>query len=92
MKQSKVLFLITSILLLTSTINSSAFARKWNNPENERRYHDALRQESESRRRESDAWQNYDRKLKGGEDTTRCVRNSAFRGNVKPIGCARHIR
>lgn len=92
MKRVKTLLFITSALLSMSLSSFPVNARKWNNPENERRYENALRQQAKYRKKESEAWRNYDRKLEGAENTTKCVRNSALRGNVKPIGCARHIR
>ena len=81
MKHSLVL---TLCLIAISLVSPTAFAEKhkWNNPENEQRYKDALKRESEARKQEAKAWNNYDRELGRAQDDVRRVRNEAIKGAV----------
>ena len=82
-KQRRSLFLaIASCLVFVALADHPALAdkHKWNNPENERRYKDALMRETEARQQESQAWQNYDHQLGRAQDDVRSIRNRAMKG------------
>jgi hypothetical protein len=86
----KGLLFVTGLVLASFLLSTPVSARKWNNPENERRYKAALKNQSEAHRNESKAWQNYDRELGRAQDDVRRVRNDAIKGAVTggPAGAA----
>ena len=85
MKRQLTLFLATAMVLifLPFAMTNAAEKRKWNNPENEKRYKEALKRQSEAYRNEAKAWQNYDRELGKAQEDVRRVRNDAIKGAVK---------
>jgi len=81
MKKQAVIIGSSMLALILST--NVSYAKKWNNPENEKRYHEALRRSSDAYRNESRAWQNYDRPLERAQKDVRRVLDEAIRGAVK---------
>jgi hypothetical protein len=71
-------------------VNQFSYARKWNNPENQRRFNQAQTRAAETYRNESKAWQNYDRELASAQKDVRRVRDGAINGVIKggPAGAA----
>lgn len=88
MKKQSVIFGITALVMMIST--NVTYAKKWNNPENQRRYNQAQTRAAEAYRNESKAWQNYDHELARAQKDVRRVRNEAIKGAVKggPAGAA----
>jgi len=81
MKKQTVILGIAALVLISST--NISYARKWNNPENQKKYNEAQTRAAEAYRNESKAWQNYDRQLERAEKDVRRVRDEAIKGAVK---------
>lgn len=87
MQKQRVVLGITVLVLLSLIASNVAYAgRKWNNPQNEVRYKESLRQQSDAYRNEAKAWQNYDRELGRAQEDVRRVRNDAMKGAVNGGG------
>lgn len=81
MKKQAVIFGFTALVLGLST--NITYARNWNNPANEKRYHEALNRSAQAYQNESRAWQNYDRQLERAQNDVRRVRDEAISGAIR---------
>jgi hypothetical protein len=70
-------------LAVTASSVEGAGKKTWNNPANEQKYKQALRQQQKAYQNEAKAWKNHDRELKRTEDDVRRVRNEAMKGAAK---------
>jgi hypothetical protein len=82
--------LATAVMAIPLYANISYAGRQWNNPENEKRYKNALRQSAQTHQNAATAWGNYDRELGRAQKDVRRVRDEAIKGAIKggPGGAA----
>ena len=82
--------LAAAVLALPFYANISYAGRQWNNPENEKRYQNALKQSVQAHQNAATAWGNYDRELGRAQNDVRRVRDEAIKGAIKggPAGAA----
>jgi hypothetical protein len=89
-KRTAIAVLAATVLAIPFYVNISYAGRQWNNPENERRYKNALRQSAQAHQNAATAWGNYDRELGRAQKDVRRVRDEAIKGAIKggPAGAA----
>ena len=82
--------LAAAVMAIPFYANFSYAGRQWNNPENEKRYKNALKQSAQAHQNAAAAWDNYDRELGRAQKDVRRVRNEAIKGAIigGPAGAA----